>query len=256
MIYLNFNQKIVAANWKMNKDIPESVLFAKNLKKHMKNEFSANVIIFPSFVSIYPIAQEFDKTGVKIGAQNCSYESSGAFTGEVSMDMLKSAGAEFVLAGHSERRNLFFESNEVINKKVLKILQSGLKVIVCVGESLEERESGITKNVILEQLSAALSGVKSSDIKNISVAYEPMWAIGTGKVVSSADACCVANLIKNFTKKEFKTGIPVLYGGSVKSSNAEDFLSMPEIDGVLVGGAALDETEFLKIINIAERFSK
>lgn len=250
-------KKYIIANWKMNKTPSESTLFMKELSKKLKNFKSTEVIICPSFLSISSIKELCFQSGIKIGAQNCHFEKFGAFTGEISSEMLVDVGAEYVIIGHSERREYFGETGEIINKKIKSALHSGLKVILCVGENREQRSHNMEFYTVKNQLREALYGIDSEKINDIIVAYEPIWAIGTGKTVTESDAVKMNLEIKNFISSEFKTNhtCPVLYGGSMNASNAEKFLKFSEIDGGLIGGASLKSDEFLKIINISESLS-
>lgn len=250
-------KKYIIANWKMNKTPSESVLFMKELSKKLKNFESTEVVICPSFLSIFSIKEICLQSGIKIGAQNCYFEKSGAFTGEISPEMLVDAGVNYVIIGHSERREYFGETGEIINKKVKLALQSGLKVILCVGENREQRNCNMEVDTVKNKLREALYGIDAHKIKDIIVAYEPVWAIGTGKTVTEIDAVRMNSEIKNFISSEFKIShiCPILYGGSMNGSNAEKFLKFSEIDGGLIGGASLKVDEFSKMIEIAESLS-
>ncbi len=233
--------KLIIANWKMNNTISDALNFAKYLKKHAKKQKS--MVVCPPSTMLY----EFSKSvkGVcSVGAQNCHYENSGAFTGEISPAMAKDAGAEYVLVGHSERRKNFNEDNEIISKKIASALKAGLKVIFCVGETLEEKNK--YKSVLKKQI---LEGLKlANNLENVIIAYEPIWAIGTGKVATLADIEKVHLYIKGLIEENFGTEIKVIYGGSVKPSNSEEILELADVDGVLVGGASLIAEDFVKIV--------
>lgn len=247
-------KKYVIANWKMNKTNSETVNFMEKFSKRIEDLKSTEVVICPSFLAI-PLMNEFCKDKkIKIGAQNCYFLDSGAFTGEISAKMLKDSGAEYVILGHSERREYFEETGNIINKKIKSVLNNNLKVILCVGETQIQRENKQEYSVVKNQLKDALSGIKPEDFENILIAYEPIWAIGTGKVVTQFDAREMAVQIKEFISLELKLSknCIVLYGGSVNASNAKEFFGVKEIDGGLIGGAALKEEEFMKIIQIAE----
>ncbi len=211
------------------------------------------MLVAPSFTTIYPVSQAIKDSGSKIlvSAQNMYFEESGAFTGEVSSSMIKSSGATWVILGHSERRAIFGETDADINKKVKKALADGLSVILCVGETLWEREAGAEIETVLAQTGKGLEGV--SDLSNVVIAYEPVWAIGTGKTASSADAEAMHKAIREYVakirSKEVADNVRILYGGSVKPENAKELLNMENIDGALVGGASLKASQFLDIIN-------
>ncbi len=252
------NKKLVVANWKMNKTVLESEKFISELtfKSH---SFKCNIIICPPFISLQPIIERCHKNGIKIGAQNCHFENSGAFTGEISTPMLSSMGVEYVILGHSERRIYFNETDEIIAKKVKNALENNLEVILCVGETEKQRSQGAESMAVVNQIKTVLNDVSANQVQNIVLAYEPVWAIGTGRAVTSADASKMCSDIRAFIISKYGNsignGIRILYGGSVNSKNAENFLSAPSIDGLLVGGASLDVGEFLKIINTAENFA-
>jgi len=250
-------KKIVVANWKMNKGLVESQKFIEELKIYFeKNKnFYCDVVICPPFTSLDIVYKKTEGTPIKIGAQNVHFESYGAYTGEISCSMLKSCGCKYAIVGHSERRQYFGETNEIINKKVLKVLDEGLKPILCVGETLAEHEDHITEAVIKEQLKICLNHVTIEDIIKIIIAYEPVWAIGTGKNATSHQAEAVHNFIRKKIKKMFdeKTSqhIRIIYGGSITPENAKNLFMPSTINGGLVGGASLDEKKFIDIINSA-----
>lgn len=236
----------------MNKTAEETREFFDFFKRNLKSN-NCDVIIFPPAVSICMAKESCQQISVKIGAQNCHQAESGAFTGEISAQMLKSIGTEYVILGHSERRTYFGETNEIINKKVLSALKNGLKVVLCVGESLQIREEKREEEFVTEQLKACLSGIPGNLLSNVIIAYEPMWAIGTGKTVDPSLADKMALTIKKFTQRTFSKDVAVLYGGSVNAQNINDFLSFESIDGALVGGASLNPQSFLDIINSADK---
>jgi triosephosphate isomerase len=217
-----------------------------------KERINCDVIICPPFTSLSEANSLIRNTFIKLGAQNMHFEESGAFTGEISASMLKSVGCEYVILGHSERRTIFGEKDDLINKKIKKALQSGLKPIFCVGETLEERERNITSNVIENQITNGLRDISSDDLKKIIIAYEPVWAIGTGKTATPQQAEEVHEFIRNLIKKNFSDqsseNIIIQYGGSVKADNAAELLSQKDIDGALVGGACLKADSFIAII--------
>ena len=241
----------------MNKDLNDSKNFFEKIFSQ-KTNFLDDIIIFPPFIDLSYLCDNFKNHGVKFGAQNCYYEDSGAFTGEVSASMIKKIGADYVIIGHSERRMYFGEDNLIINKKVSAALKNGLKVILCVGEDLSQREQKKEFDVVLFQINEALRGIKKEYIQNIIIAYEPIWAIGTGKTIFPQQADLMCKNIKEFIKKTYGTSveIKVLYGGSLKSSNASDFFKIRNVDGGLIGGASLNPEEFMKIIIESEKTSK
>ncbi len=243
----------IAGNWKMNLDAVTGVKLVDDLSSANIDYASRDVLVAPSFTTIYPVAEATKKNNSKIlvAAQNMYFEESGAFTGEVSSSMIKSSGASWVILGHSERRAIFGESDADINKKVKKALADGLSVILCVGETLWEREAGAEVETVLAQTGKGLEGV--SDLSNVVIAYEPVWAIGTGKTASSNDAEAMHKAIRQYIGKirnnDVAEKVRILYGGSVKPDNAKELLNMENIDGALVGGASLKAEQFLDIIN-------
>lgn len=246
------HKKVIAGNWKMNNDILQSQNLTSQIINGLKLKPNCEVIICPPFTSLTEVSSLIKNTGIKLGAQNMYYEDSGAYTGEVSAAMLKSSGCEYVILGHSERRNIFGESDELINRKILKALQTGLCPIFCVGELLEEREAGITTEVVKKQVESGLKNVGHQQINNIIIAYEPVWAIGTGKTATSEQAQEVHKFIRGIIEKNYSgeaaEKIIIQYGGSVKPENSGELLSQPDIDGALVGGACLKADSFLSII--------
>lgn len=245
-------KKVIAGNWKMNKLPNEAIAFIEELTPLVKNTENEVVLCVPYTDLFYSllIAQN---TNIKIGAQNMHWEEKGAYTGEVSAEMLKSIGVEYVIIGHSERREYFAETDETVNKKLKKALKIGLKPIVCVGETLEQRESEKTIEIITTQTRLALEGLTPDEVKQTIIAYEPIWAIGTGKTATAEDANGAIHEIRNEISKIYgqnvANGVIIQYGGSVKSTNAKELFNMSDIDGGLVGGASLDAVEFSKIVN-------
>ena len=245
-------RKVIAGNWKMNMLPNETIKFIEefeSLVKDTKNE----VILCVPYTDLFYALNFAQDTNIKIGAQNMHFEESGAYTGEVSAKMLKSIGVEYVIIGHSERRQYFNETDETVNKKIKAAFANELKPIVCVGETLEKRESGKTVDIITNQTKLALEGLTDEQVKNTIIAYEPIWAIGTGKTATSEDA---NNSIKEIRKKieeiygkDVAECVIIQYGGSVKSVNAKELFTTSDIDGGLVGGASLKPEEFAKIVN-------
>ena len=245
-------KKVIAGNWKMNKLPNEAISFFEELTPLVNNTKNEVVICAPYTDLFYAILSA-QNTNIKIGAQNMHWEESGAYTGEVSPQMLKSIGVEYVIIGHSERREYFAETDETVNKKVKAAHNVGLTPIVCVGESLEQRESGNAKNIVTSQVKLGLKDLTNEQIESTIVAYEPIWAIGTGKTATSEDANetikWIREEIANMYGKETADKVIIQYGGSVKSSNAKELFEMSDIDGALVGGASLKAEEFSKIVN-------
>ncbi len=249
--------KAIAGNWKMNNDLKESEKLIVELKNLLQNEkLNCDIIICPPFTSLSEASKLIKGSMIKLGAQNMHFEENGAFTGEVSASMLKSVGCEYVILGHSERRNIFGETDELINKKIKKTLAAKLKPIFCVGELLEEREKGITNDVVKRQVLKGLEGVTAEEMKNIIIAYEPVWAIGTGKTATPAQAQAVHEFIRDLIEIDFSLEIAndlvIQYGGSVKPENAKELISQKDIDGALVGGACLKADSFMGIIKGAQ----
>jgi triosephosphate isomerase len=245
-------KKVIAGNWKMNMDLHQSQKLVSEILNGLGRDNKAEIIVCPPFTSLSEVNSLIKSTQIRLGAQNMYYEESGAYTAEISADMLKSVGCEYVILGHSERRVIFNESNELINKKNKVALAKGLKLIFCVGELLEQRESGETMNVISTQIEKGLEGVTSEQMKNIIIAYEPVWAIGTGKTASPQQAQEVHLFIRELVAKKYSASVAeniiIQYGGSVKPDNAGELLSQKDIDGALVGGACLKADSFLGII--------
>jgi triosephosphate isomerase len=249
-------KKVIAGNWKMNNDLSESQSLISKLVNDLSNEkISCDVIVCPPFTSLSEANSLLKNSVIKLGAQNMYFEENGAFTGEISASMLKSTGCEYVILGHSERRTIFGETDQVINKKIIKALQSGLLPIFCVGETLKERESDETNNIIKRQITEGLKNITSDDMKKIIVAYEPVWAIGTGKTASPQQAedvhAFIRGLVKSLYTNEIAEELVIQYGGSVKPDNAKELLSQKDIDGALVGGACLKSESFIGIIKAA-----
>lgn len=250
-------KKMVVANWKMNKGLVQSQQFAEELKKYVEKHknLSAEIVICPPFTSIETVNKKLSATGVKLGAQDMNQESMGAYTGEISAGMLKSCGCEYVILGHSERRKYFHETDQLINKKVLKALDEGLKPILCVGETLQEHEDKITEGVIEGQLEECLEHVSEEGVVNVTIAYEPVWAIGTGKNATPHQAETVHNFIRKKLKKMYNEDISkntrIIYGGSISEENAKELFAPQTINGGLVGGASLEAETFIKIVNAA-----
>ncbi|HOL68022.1 MAG TPA: triose-phosphate isomerase [bacterium] len=244
---------LIAGNWKMYKTPEESVQFVREFLQQLTPRSEREVLICPPATSLGVLKPLLEKSPVHLGAQNVSPEDEGAFTGEISARMLKASGAEYVICGHSERRNIFGETDELVNRKVKQTLKYGLKPILCVGEKLEEREAGKTWTVIQKQLSAGLTGITREQAAEVVIAYEPVWAIGTGKNATPQVAEEVHQSIRNFLEERFGREIAetatILYGGSVKPENIDELMAEADIDGVLVGTASLTVPSFLRIVN-------
>ncbi len=241
---------IIAGNWKMNKTPAEASSFIKELKPLIKRSRNEVVCAVP-FVDIQTSITAARGSRIKIAAQNMHFEEKGAYTGEVSGQMLKSMGVTYVIIGHSERREYFAETNKTVNKKVIAAYKCGLKPIICVGESLAQREAGLTAEHIRYQVKAALVGVTADQVKKAVIAYEPIWAIGTGRTATAEQAQEVCRIIrmtiKELYSKRVSSAVRIQYGGSVKADNAHELFSMEDIDGGLVGGASLKLSEFAAI---------
>ncbi|AQS60285.1 triose-phosphate isomerase [Desulforamulus ferrireducens] len=244
-------QIIIAGNWKMHKTVAEAVSFVQELKQKELNP-AVQVVVCPPFTALAPVAEVLKGSNIALAAQNMHWESQGAFTGEVSPVMLKELGCQYVILGHSERRQYFGETDETVNRKVKAALAQGLIPIVCVGETLEQREAGITEQVVASQTKGALQGLTAEQVAGLVIAYEPVWAIGTGKTASAEDAQQVNRYIRQVVASEFGSAaaeaVRIQYGGSVKASNAKGLMSQPDIDGGLVGGASLKVEDFVGII--------
>ena len=252
-----YRKTIIAGNWKMNKTASETKKFAEELKTVLPKAKWCEVVVCVPAVNIQAAIKAFKDMRVSIGAQNLFYEKSGAYTGEVSADMLKDLGVKYVIIGHSERRQYFGETDVSVNKKVHAALEAGLHPIICVGESLEQREMGITMELIALQIKAALCGVPAEKVRKCVVAYEPVWAIGTGKTATAEQAAEVCTLIRTTIRHMYGAriarSVTIQYGGSMKPSNAAELLAQPDIDGGLIGGAALKARDFTDIVNAANQ---
>ena len=245
-------RKIIAGNWKMNMLPNEAINFINDFAPMVKDTENEVVLCVP-YTDLFYSLLNVQETNIKIGAQNMHWESTGAYTGEISGEMLKCINVEYVIIGHSERRQYYNETDETVNKKLKKALTVGLKPIVCVGETLEEREKGKTSEVITSQTRLALEGLSQEEVKKTIIAYEPIWAIGTGKTATAEDANESIKTIRKEIEENYGKDVAecviILYGGSVKSTNAKELFSTSDIDGGLVGGASLKPEEFAKIVN-------
>ncbi len=246
-------RKVVAGNWKMNMNLSETIELISGIKNELSdNEFDTEVIVCPPFTSLETAKTLLKDTKIGLGAQNMHEADNGAFTGEISAGMLKSVGCEYVILGHSERRTIYKETDELINEKLKKAISSGLKPILCVGETLEERQKDATENVVESQLREGLSGISESNLSGLIIAYEPVWAIGTGETATPEQAQEVHKFIRTLLIDSFSTNlaenITIQYGGSVKPENAAELFSQPDIDGGLIGGASLKPESFAAIV--------
>lgn len=246
---------VIAGNWKMNKTVSEAVELAKAVvAKAGEAPASVDLVIAPTFVCLTEVAKVLAGSRVSLAAQDLHWEESGAFTGKISAAMLVSAGVKYVIIGHSEQRQFFGETDETVNKKVKQALKHGLLPIVCIGELLAEREAGQTDAINERQLKGAYAGVSADDAKKSVVAYEPVWAIGTGRTARASDAQSAHAYLRDRIRNELgevADGVRILYGGSVKPDNAAELLAQPDVDGLLVGGASLDAAGFTRIIQAA-----
>lgn len=245
-------KSFIAGNWKMHKTIAESKALAQAIKE-AQNKNDADIMVAPVFTSLNAVAEVLKGSNIIVSAQDCFYEEKGAFTSQVAPNQVKDAGATCVILGHSERRKLFGDTNEILNKKVKAALAQGLKVVYCVGETLLERESEKTLSVIQEQLEGGLKGFTVQDLKDLVIAYEPVWAIGTGKTATPEQAQEVHKAIRDILEqkfdKDFAQKVRILYGGSVKTDNVDAIMAKEDVDGVLVGGQSLVAEQFIRIIN-------
>ena len=243
---------IIAGNWKMNKTAKEAVELINELKPLVAKSKPEVVVCVP-YTDLWAVAEAIKGSKIKLGAENVAWADSGAFTGEISADMLKEIGVEYVIIGHSERRQYFGETNESVNARLIQALKKDLKPIVCVGETLVEREKNKTKKVLKKQILEGFKNIEAEDFASIVIAYEPVWAIGTGKTATAEDANKTIGFIRSLVKKTWGTEVAkslrIQYGGSMKPSNAKELMAMRNIDGGLIGGAALKAEDFAGIVN-------
>ena len=247
---------VLAGNWKMNKTASEAAALIEELLAEIKDADCEIVICVP-FTDIAIAAEMCAGSNIKVGAQNCHFETSGAFTGEISAGMLCEAGATFVIIGHSERRQYFGETDETVNLRAKAALAKGLKAIICVGELLDERESGVTEEVLSRQTKEALKGMTADDMKRVIIAYEPVWAIGTGRTATSAQAAEACGFIRGVVEGLFgadvSESLTIQYGGSMNPSNAAELLAQKDVDGGLIGGASLKAADFKALVEAASK---
>lgn len=251
---------IIAGNWKMYKTLNEGQELVVALRRDLYNIENVDIVVCPPYTLLAYLADALETSNILIGAQDCFWEDEGAFTGEVSPKMLKDAGCKFVIIGHSERRQFFGETNESVNKKVKALLMHGLTPIMCVGETLSEREKGLTFRVLDDHLQNGLKDITQENMQKIVIAYEPVWAIGTGKTATPQEAQEAHKYIRDLLKSEYNKdtalAVRIQYGGSVKPENIFDLMSQPDIDGALVGGASLKAESFTDIIKKASEVKK
>jgi len=253
---------IIAGNWKMYKTIVEAIELSNGLKRefYKLNNQAIEVVLCPPFTALSEVNEIITESDIQMGAQDCYWKDEGAFTGEVSCKMIKDAGCTFVIIGHSERRQFFAETNDTVNNKVKAALAAGLTPIMCVGEMLAEREAGKTFQVLEDHVSGGLRGISAEDTVKIVIAYEPVWAIGTGKTATPLQAQeahkYIRDLLTKMYGKDVASEIRIQYGGSVKPENTSDLMKQPDVDGALVGGASLQTESFSQIVKIASEVIK
>ncbi len=243
-------QAVIAGNWKMNKTRPEALALINELKP-LVADAACGVIVCVPYTNLETALGAVKGTNIKVGAQNCHWEKSGAFTGEISAGMLAEMGVEYVVIGHSERRQYFGETDATVNRRVRAALDAGLKVILCVGELLEQREQGITEEIVGLQTKVALGGVSAEELKDIIIAYEPVWAIGTGKTATAEQAIRI--VVAKLYGAAAADATTIQYGGSMNAANADELLAQPDVDGGLIGGASLKAADFAKIASAASK---
>ena len=245
-------KKIVAGNWKMNTTLEEAKNLTSELKQLFSNNMQCELVVCPPFTWLTAITENLNNTGIHIGSQNISHQEKGAFTGETSVAMVKEAGATYAIIGHSERRSLYGETNEIIHKKLIVGLSHQLNVILCCGETLEERNEGKLEEILTAQIQLGIGEMSLEYLPQLVIAYEPVWAIGTGEVATPQDAQDMSIAIRAKVAKLYSQDVAdkvrILYGGSVKAGNIKAIMEQPDVDGALIGGAALDPDEFLRII--------
>ncbi len=249
---MNNRRALIAGNWKMYKNCHQALDSAKQLLKLAADVTNIDIMIAPSFTSLYPVFEILKNSNIKLGSQNVYYEKEGAFTGEISTEMLLSCGCLYAIIGHSERRKIFGEIDESVNKKIIASIESGLIPVLCIGESESQRDADNTFNVLDKQIEKGLEDISAKDLRDLIIAYEPIWAIGTGKTATNSQAQEVHSFLRKKIGKKFGNSfaesIRILYGGSVKPSNIAKLMEMPDIDGALVGGASLNPNTFSEIL--------
>ena len=252
-----YRKTIIAGNWKMNNTLSQTKAFAEEIKPIMPKGKWCNVVLCVPATNIQAAVRLFKDCHIAIGAETCHYEDHGAYTGEITAEMIKEAGAKYVIIGHSERRQYYNETDFTVNKKVHAAINAGLTPIICVGESLEQRELGVTMELIAYQVKCALANVPAEKMRHVVIAYEPLWAIGTGKTATAEQAAEVCTFIRTTVRHLYGAriarSVTVQYGGSMKPANAAELLSQPDIDGGLIGGASLKAADFVEIVNAANQ---
>ncbi len=247
---------VIAGNWKLFNTVAEALALVRDLKALVSDAHGVEIIVAPVFTAIHAVAVELKGSNIAVSSQDVYWEESGAFTGEVAPSMLKEAGCSYAIIGHSERRQYFGETDETVNRKVRAALKAGLVPIMCVGELLEEREAGKTMQVVAKQIKGGLADFPADDIAKIIIAYEPVWAIGTGKTASPAQAeevhKSIRSLIAALAGTQVAVGMRILYGGSVKADNVDELMGQEDIDGALVGGASLKADSFARIVKFTK----
>jgi len=243
---------LMAGNWKMHKSVGEAIALVQNLKESLADVTDREVLVCPPFTALYPVAEALKGSNIELGAQNIYPQEEGAYTGEISPAMLRDLGCRYVIVGHSERRQTFKETDEFINQKVRLALEHGLRPILCLGETLEQREAGQEVAVVTKQVRECLAGVTEAGVKGVVIAYEPVWAIGTGRTATPEQAQTMHQVIRDILKglygQETAQATRIIYGGSVKPDNVDDLMREPDIDGALVGGASLKAESFARIV--------
>ena len=252
-----YRKTIIAGNWKMNNTLSQTKQFAEEIKPIMPRGKWCNVVLCVPAVNITTAVRLFKDCHIAIGAETCHYEDHGAYTGEITAEMIKEAGAKYVIIGHSERRQYFAETDQTVNKRALAALNAGLKVIICVGESLQQREEGVTEELVRMQTKIALRDVTAEQMANVVIAYEPIWAIGTGKTATAEQAEEVCAQIRKVIGEVYGEAVAeattVQYGGSMNAKNCEELLSKKDVDGGLIGGASLKAPDFAVIVDAATK---
>ncbi|WP_161878596.1 triose-phosphate isomerase [Alkalibacterium sp. MB6] len=247
---------IIAGNWKMNKTATEAASFVNEVKGNLPSPDKVDAVIGTPSIFMQSLIDLAVDTDLKIAAQNCHFEDEGAFTGETSPKALADLGVSYVIIGHSERRELFHETDEDVNKKAHAVFNNGMVPIICVGETLEQKEAGQTNDLVASQVKAALNGLTDDQVKRAVIAYEPIWAIGTGKTATAEDANDTSSVVRqtvaSLYSQDVADAVRIQYGGSVKPENIKELMSQPDIDGALVGGASLEASSFLKLLEAAE----
>lgn len=247
---------VIAGNWKMNKTRPEAKALVEEMKLKVASA-ECDVVVCVPFTNLETVLEAAKGTNIKVGAQNCHFEKSGAFTGEISADMLAEMGVEYVVIGHSERRQYFGETDVTVNQRTKAALAAGLTVLLCVGELLDEREMGITEETVSKQTKIALAGISEADLSRVIIAYEPVWAIGTGKTATAAQAnevcAAIRGVVAGLYTQAAADAMTIQYGGSMNAGNADELLSQPDVDGGLIGGASLKAEDFSVIVAAASK---